>query len=280
MNRASQSKSRAASWRRPRAACRSMRMAILLRSPFHYRTHLLEALRRAGIPAHFSRAMARPEPGGRALLTLLECARERLSATRFAEYLSLGVVPDRAPGTSPPEDIIANWNDDATAQLLSRPPQRASAVAARNQAARRAATMGVVAGRCRRHRRSRALVQPVGRTRTRRCRRGSSKQANSSDRPWSASAINCRSSASLRYPSSTCLSQLPEAAPWGVWLDALQQLSERAIDAPGPILERTGPARDHARRRSRDVDRRARGSPGTPRRSERALERRAREEPF
>ncbi len=37
-------------------------MAILLRSPFHYRTHLLEALRRAKIPAHFSREATRPEP--------------------------------------------------------------------------------------------------------------------------------------------------------------------------------------------------------------------------
>src|SRR6188768_1009593 len=72
------------------------RMAIVLRSPFHYRTHLLESLRRAQIPAHFTRAAARPEPSGRAMLALLECAAEGLSATRFAEYLSLGVLPDLA----------------------------------------------------------------------------------------------------------------------------------------------------------------------------------------
>ncbi len=38
------------------------RMAILLRSPFHYRTHLLEALRRAGIPAHFTRGASTARP--------------------------------------------------------------------------------------------------------------------------------------------------------------------------------------------------------------------------
>ena len=61
------------------------RMAVLLRSPEEYRPHLEEALARAGIPAHFVRGAVRPDPAGRALLALLNCALESLSARRFAE---------------------------------------------------------------------------------------------------------------------------------------------------------------------------------------------------
>jgi ATP-dependent helicase/nuclease subunit B len=78
------------------------RMAILLRSPLQYRAHLEEALRRASIPAHFARGTVRPDPAGRAFLALLACAAERLSARRFAEYLSLGEVADAEETGEPP----------------------------------------------------------------------------------------------------------------------------------------------------------------------------------
>ena len=97
-------------------------MAILLRSPFHYRTHLVEALRRAGIPAHFSRGTVLPEPGGRALLVLLRCAAEGLSAVRFAEYLSLGVAPAAstlADGQSASSTRLSP-TDEVMAALLGR----------------------------------------------------------------------------------------------------------------------------------------------------------------
>jgi RecB family exonuclease len=77
------------------------RIAVLLHDPVRYAPYLQEALARAGIPAYFARGTRRPEPGGRALLALLACAAENLSARRFAEYLSLAQVPD--PG-SPRED--------------------------------------------------------------------------------------------------------------------------------------------------------------------------------
>ncbi len=74
-------------------------VAILLRNPDRYQPMIEEALRRARIPAYFSRGSARPDPTGRAFLALLACASEKLSASRFAEYLSLGQVPDeRAAG--------------------------------------------------------------------------------------------------------------------------------------------------------------------------------------
>ncbi|WP_437335547.1 PD-(D/E)XK nuclease family protein [Sorangium sp. So ce394] len=78
------------------------RMAILLRAPEQYRAHLVEALRRAGIPAYFAQGSVQPDPAGRALLALLACAAEHLSASRFAEYLSLGQVPDATPAGEPP----------------------------------------------------------------------------------------------------------------------------------------------------------------------------------
>ncbi len=69
------------------------RIAVLLRDPERYQPFLEEALRRAGVAAYFTRGVVRPDPAGRAFLALLACAREGCSATRFAEYLSLGQVP-------------------------------------------------------------------------------------------------------------------------------------------------------------------------------------------
>jgi len=48
-----------------------------------------DALRRAGVPAYFSHAARGLIPAG-GVSGVLACASERLSASRFAEYLSLG----------------------------------------------------------------------------------------------------------------------------------------------------------------------------------------------
>ncbi len=85
-------------------------MAVLLRAPQTYLGVLEHALERAGIPAWFHRGTRRPDPAGRALLALLACADEELSARRFAEYVSLGQVPLNEAGNadiwSPPADEI------------------------------------------------------------------------------------------------------------------------------------------------------------------------------
>jgi hypothetical protein len=75
-------------------------MAILVRSPQSYFGLLEHALSRAGVPAWFDRGTRRPHPAGRAFLALLACAAESLSASRFAEYLSLGQVPSERAGTA------------------------------------------------------------------------------------------------------------------------------------------------------------------------------------
>lgn len=71
-------------------------IAILLRSPERHQPLILEALRRAAIPVWCAFGARRPDVAGRTLLALLHCAEEGLSASRFAEYLSLGQVPDDA----------------------------------------------------------------------------------------------------------------------------------------------------------------------------------------
>jgi ATP-dependent helicase/nuclease subunit B len=85
-------------------------MAVLLRAPQTYLGLLEHAFARAGIPSWFDRWTRRPDPAGRALLALLACADEDLSARRFAEYLSLGQVPapgvaTEAPWAAPVDDI-------------------------------------------------------------------------------------------------------------------------------------------------------------------------------
>src|SRR5208283_1151693 len=85
------------------------RIAVLLHDPVRYAPYLQEALARAGIPAYFARGTRRPEPGGRAMLALLCCAAENLSARRFAEYLSLAQVPE----ANRPRDDEAPISPDA-----------------------------------------------------------------------------------------------------------------------------------------------------------------------
>jgi RecB family exonuclease len=81
------------------------RQAVIVRNPELYQPLLEDAFRRAGIRAHFTHGTQRPNAGGRALLALLACAGEKLSASRFSEYLSLGQVPEASqpPAWTPPQ---------------------------------------------------------------------------------------------------------------------------------------------------------------------------------
>lgn len=75
------------------AGVRFDQMAVLLPEPSSQAAVFREAFERARIPAFFESAARRRHPAGRAFLILLDCAREGLPATRFAEYLSLGETP-------------------------------------------------------------------------------------------------------------------------------------------------------------------------------------------
>lgn len=96
-------------------------IAILVRSPDAYWGLLDHALRRARIPAYYSRGTRRPDPSGRALLALLACAAEQLSARRFAEYLSLGQVP-RLSESGVPAPTEPAWHPSADEFLTPLPP--------------------------------------------------------------------------------------------------------------------------------------------------------------
>jgi len=97
------------------------RMAILLRDPDAYLPLVEDALRRAGIPGYFTRGTIRPDPAGRAFLALLDCALERLSASKFAEYVSLGQVPmpDESGAPPRPRDRWVPPEDEAITPLIS-----------------------------------------------------------------------------------------------------------------------------------------------------------------
>ena len=122
-------------------------MAVLLRAPQTYLGVLEHALDRAGIPAWFHRGTRRPDPAGRALLALLACAEENLSARRFAEYVSLGQVPFEAglaaagdPGWSPPTDDVGEAivaDADRTDDVQPEEERRGGGGARRDRAGRR-----------------------------------------------------------------------------------------------------------------------------------------------
>ena len=87
------------------------RIAIVLRAPRQYASLLEHALRRAGVPAYFDRGTRRPHPAGRAFLTLLACAADGLSVRRFAEYLSLGQVPDQVLPALPADTVPTSTDE-------------------------------------------------------------------------------------------------------------------------------------------------------------------------
>jgi ATP-dependent helicase/nuclease subunit B len=99
-----------------RRGVRFDQMAVLLRSPREYLGLLEHAFARAGIPAWFGRGTRRPHPAGRALLALLSCADENLSATRFAEYLSLAQVPDTAVGEVATDSYVGSGSGRTNAE--------------------------------------------------------------------------------------------------------------------------------------------------------------------
>jgi len=211
-------------------------IAIVLRSPFHYRTHLLEALRRAGIPAQFTRDAARPAPGGRAFLVLLECAAEGISATRFAEYLSLGVLPDRPQSTPATSDTPFDLpSDEETARLLRGPqtalepsvPRKAQELHLPRRWESLLVDAAVIGGAGRWHRRLDGLARAL-----------EERMKSSNERERSVAEGELAVLSELRafaLPIVDLLGTLPEAATWGTWLDALNVLAERTIDAPEPI---------------------------------------------
>jgi ATP-dependent helicase/nuclease subunit B len=220
------------------------RIAILLRASTPYNAHLEEALARACVPAYFARGTLRPEPGGRALLTLLNCAAERLSARRFAEYLSLAQVPDpdRDPdsGTTlvPEHDLMPLPEPAANSSLPS--PERAATIDD---------PLPVVEGSVRAPWRWEDLIVEAsvigGRDRWRRRLDGleeefRTKLTEVEDEAAAAHLkrrlIDLGHLKQIALPIINALDTLPRGANWGEWLQALTALTALAIRDRDPVL--------------------------------------------
>jgi len=236
------------------------RMAVLLRSPEEYRPHLEEAFARAGIPAHFARGAVLPDPAGRAFCALLACALEGLSARRFAEYLSLGEVPDATPAGAPPPAAPATerWvppDDEQIPETLADALAETRGEADHEELLRKGSDPflngPVSAGTLRAPRRWEQLLVDAavigGRARWERRLAGLEAElrlhVEELDDPESAEAERARRTlaelAALRdfaLPLLDALAALPARATWGAWLDALSALATRALRQPQRVL--------------------------------------------
>jgi RecB family exonuclease len=220
-------------------------MAVLLRNPDLYQPLLEDSLRRAGIPAFYSRGTKRPNPAGRALLSLLACVVERLSATRFSEYLSLGQVPEirdtpdvsRPPKWVPPQgELFPELAPEETERHEETTPDLDSPVAAGTLRTPRhwerlLVDAAVIGGHDRWVRRLAGLRNEL---------RKRLQELGAEDE-----AARLRLERELRQldnlqrfalPIIAFLDSWPEAATWGEWLSRLEQLAMAALRQPEGVL--------------------------------------------
>ncbi len=224
------------------------RMAVVLRSPLQYRAHLQEAFRRGGVPAHFARGTTRPDPAGRAFLALLTCAAAGLSATAFAEFLSLGEVPDATSGGGPPPARLSaeRWVPPDDELLPERPPTDESSEPELPTQER-----PVIAGTLRAPRLwERLLVDAAvigGLDRWKRRLEGLRHQFELAlvdvEDADDAGALRLRRDldalaglTAYALPLLADLDALPRQASWGEWLDRLGALATRALKRPERVL--------------------------------------------
>ncbi len=223
------------------------RIAVLLHDAARYASYLKEALERADVPAYFARGTRLPEPGGRAMLALLACAADNLSARRFAEYLSLAQVPDR-DRSSEPKPLSATDSELTLAPLradLELPP------AAPEREPESAAPVPVVEGTVPAPWRwERLLVDAavIGSAERWERRLGGlenelrSRRRELADDDARAAALERRildleHLKQVALPIISALAALPRAgASWGEWLRALRALAELAIRDREPVL--------------------------------------------
>jgi CRISPR/Cas system-associated exonuclease Cas4 (RecB family) len=243
--------------REARAGVRFDEMAVLVRSPQHYVGLIEHALRRAKVPAWFSRGTRRPLTAGRAFLALLACASEQLSASRFAEYLSFAQVPlDRERA----ETVWAASQDESFGRIQpqaveSQTPDPQSPIPSPDSPAGNPEPESVLAGTLRAPWRWEALIVDaavIGRDATRWRRRLEGKraelerqirEARREDGGDEAAVAGLRQvQRQLEYLAAFALPIVEEMAgwsspvAWGEWLDRFQALAPRVLKAPAHVL--------------------------------------------
>ena len=223
-------------------------MAILLRAPGPYRAPMVEALRRAGVPAYFARGTRGPDPAGRALLSLLACADDGLSASRFAEYLSLGEVPAAKTDGTPPPAPAVRWepvDPDLAEQAREPSPAEPDVLDAEP-----APDAPVVAGTLRAPRRWEQLLVDAavigGRARWERRLDGLGEKFKlelSAPDVSDANALrltkalgDLKAFRDYALPLLDLLSALPKSAVWNEWLERLTELATRSLRHPQRVL--------------------------------------------
>jgi len=213
------------------------RMAVFLRAPGSYRAHLEEALRRASIPVHMARGTRRPDPAGRALLALLNCKAQDLSARRFAEYLSLAQVPNPNSGAGdswePPDHDLAPIpeSDEVTASTQSgNGNSENSSERAPWRWERLLVDAAVIGGRDRWRRRLEGLIQEIT------LRRGELAEEDARAAGLARMAGDLGHLSAFALPIIDLLDALPREASWSVWLEHLRQLTSAAIRQPAGVL--------------------------------------------
>lgn len=227
-------------------------MAVFLNSSNEYRSHLEEAFNRAQIPAYFSRGSIAPDPAGRAMLSLLSCAAEGLSARRFAEYLSLGQVPDQgqpkdseALWVGPRDELVATaaQNEDEAdtelateaAESLSTDPEKSAVIEGNLRAPWRwehlLVDSAVIGGEDRWVRRLDGLANEL---------KLQLVEAEEEETAYTESfARQLRDLKHLRafaLPAIELLAALPNRANWGEWLSQLRELAVRTVREPSGVL--------------------------------------------
>jgi CRISPR/Cas system-associated exonuclease Cas4 (RecB family) len=216
------------------------RMAVLLRAPDRYRAHLEEAMRRAGVPVYLARGTVKPDPTGRALVALIACAAEGLSARRFAEYLSLGQLPDTKQGAPPaalpdterwvpPEDELIHLTAEAPESVPE--VDHAHTLVTPRRWERLLVEAAVIGGLDRWKRRLDGLAGEL---------HAELSALEDADGVYADRILRqIQDLSTLRafaLPLLEELAALPDRATWGEWIDKLGALASRAIAQPTRVL--------------------------------------------
>jgi len=227
-------------------------MAIFLNSPGEYRSFLEEAFRRANIPVYFAHGSTAPDPSGRALLTLLACAADGLSASRFAEYLSLGQVPelgkenevellweppanDLVPVSETDESSASNRTQKSKSLPLFDEPDRQNviegALRAPSQWEKLLVESAVIGHKDRWERRLKGLEKEL---KLRLEEVSPEEEAHVESIKKQLRDLTSLSQYAL--PLIKRLAEFPEKAHWGTWLQHLRELAVNTLRQPEEVL--------------------------------------------
>jgi ATP-dependent helicase/nuclease subunit B len=218
------------------------RIAILLRNVDPYQPLVEEALRRAGVGQYVSRGAARPDPAGRAFLALLACASDGCSASRFAEYLSLGQTPPLNPDGSPQirptqwvpaddDDFLATFQAPLASSLPGPEPEAPAPLDVPVGWEKLLVDAAVIGGRDRWARRLRGLRAEFE------AQRRDLEKDDDSHRAYIHQRIQqLERLEHFALPLIDALSSLPSAEKWAVWLDRLSELAQMSLRRPESVL--------------------------------------------